>query len=552
LTVDYRKDGMPLVMKKALLFAAISALVGVAAPAVLVAGQTPERPAQAKPAETKPAATEAAPQEVEVTTEHSIRINGHEIPYKATVGSILIRDDQGEPSALIYYTSYIRTGVKDMDHRPLAFLYNGGPGSASIWLHMGAYGPRRVVVDNTEPNGGAPYQLVDNQYSLIDASDMVFIDPVGTGFSHAVGKAKDQDFWGVDQDVASLAKFIVAYVTRNNRWNSPKFLIGESYGTFRSVALANYLQKHNGMYLNGIVLMSTLLDTATLSFHPGEDLAYILYLPSYAATAYYHHLLNPEPPDLVSFLQQARQFAETRYADALLQGSRLPDAEKTAVAQEISRFTGLSTDYVLKADLRVNLPQFMIELQRKQGLTTGRLDARFSGPVVDPLAEYAQYDPQSAATTGAFTAAWQQYLLDELKFKTDRTYHVSANFHGHAWDWKHHADEGYGFPGFSNVEPDMVEALITNPRLQVQVENGYFDLATPFFGTEYTMDHLNLPASLRSHIQLKYYQSGHMMYLHVPSLSRLKENVAAFIGANSKWPGNTRSQVGQAAARPHN
>ncbi|HVB35412.1 MAG TPA: peptidase S10 [Patescibacteria group bacterium] len=530
MTAHCRKDRIQRAMKKALFFAAILPFAIFSKPSPLAARQT--RPA---PAAAKPAATAAPPpKEVSVVTEHSIRIGGQEIPYQARVGSILIKDDKGEPTALIYYTAYTRTDIKNLDHRPISFLYNGGPGSASIWLQMGAYGPRRVVVANAAPTGGAPYQLVDNQYSLIDASDLVFIDPVGTGFSHAVGKAKDQDFWGVDQDVRSLAKFINAYVTRNNRWNSPKFLIGESYGTFRSAALVNYLQNNDGMYFNGVVLMSSVLDSATLSFPPGEDLAYVLYLPSYAATAYYHHLLSPEPSNLDTFLQQVRQFAETKYADALLQGARLPAAQKTAIAQQISRFTGLSVDYVLQANLRVNLPQFMIELQRKRGLATGRLDARFSGPIYDPLAEYSQYDPQSTAITGAFTAAWQHYLLDELKFKSDMPYHVVADFHGHHWDWKHKGDEGYGFPGYANVELDLVQALITNPHLQVQVENGYYDLATPFFATEYTMDHLGLPPSLESHIQLEYYRSGHMMYLRLPSLARLKANVAAFIGANAK------------------
>jgi carboxypeptidase C (cathepsin A) len=516
-------------MKKALSLTVIVAIAALTTSSPLVARQTRR---ESPPPKTAP--EETVLKELSVTTEHSIHINGQLVPYRATVGSILIHDDEGNPTAVIYYTSYTRTDIEDLDRRPIAFLYNGGPGSSSIWLHMGAYGPRRVVIGGPEPVGGAPYQLVDNQYSLIDVADMVFIDPVGTGFSRAVGKAHDWDFWGVDSDVASLAKFINAYVTRNNRWDSPKFLIGESYGTFRSAALVNYLQNRDGMYFNGVVLMSPVLDTGYISFPPGQDLAYILYLPSYAATAYYHRMLNPQPADLAAFLQQAREFAATKYADALVQGSRLPEAQKTAIAQQISHFTGLSVDYVLKDDLRVSLPQFMMELQRKRGLITGRLDARFSGPSYDPLAENAAYDPQSTAVTGAFTAAWQHYLLDELKFKTNMTYRVMANFDGHPWDWKHNAGQGYGFPGYANVEPDLVQALITNPHLKIQIENGYFDLATPFFETEYTVDHLRLPASLRDNIQLEYYHSGHMMYLRQASLAHLKSNVAAFIDANSK------------------
>lgn len=519
-------------MKKAMIFSIIFVLATFLRPSPLAAQQTrpPARPSGSAPAAEQ---TETV-KEVTVTTEHSVHINGQQIPYKATVGSILIHDDRGNPTALIYYTSYTRTDVKDSDHRPIAFLYNGGPGSASIWLQMGAFGPRRVVVANAASSGSAPYHLVNNQYSLIDASDLVFIDPVGTGFSHAVGKAKDSDFWGVDQDVASLAKFINDYVTLNNRWDSPKYLIGESYGTFRSAALVNYLQNKDGMYFNGVVLMSSVLDTGTISFPPGEDLAYILYLPSYAAAAYYHHMLSTQPADLTKFLQDAQKFAETKYAEALLEGARLPEAQKNAIAQQISRFTGLSEAYVLKADLRVTLPQFMVQLQRRRGLTTGRLDARFSGPSFDPLSEYAAYDPQSAAITGAFTAAWQYYLRNDLKFKTNRKYYVMANFHGHQWDWKHSGSEGYGFPGYGNVEPDLVQAMITNPHLKIQVESGYYDLATPFFEAEYTMDHLELPASLRSNIQIDFYHSGHMIYLRVPSLANLKTNVGAFIAANSK------------------
>jgi carboxypeptidase C (cathepsin A) len=522
-------------MKKAVCLAAAVAFwaFGQAAP---MAAQQPEHrgmAAQRKP-EAKPETKGEAPKEVSVTTEHSVRIGGQEVPYKATVGSILIKNDEGDPTALIYYTAYTRTDVKDLSHRPLSFLYNGGPGSSSIWVHMGAYGPRRVVTTDAAPSGAAPYQIVDNQSSLLDKSDLVFIDPVGTGFSHAVGKAKDKDFWGVDEDVHSLAKFVMTYVTRNDRWNSPKFLIGESYGTFRSVALGNYLQSHDGMYLNGIVLMSSVLDLGTISFYPGEDLAFVLYVPSYAATAYYHHVLTPEPSNLDAFLQQARQFAETKYADALLQGDKLSATDKAAIAKELAHFTGLSEDYLLKADLRVALPQFMAELQRKRELATGRLDSRFSGPTPDPLAEYSFYDPQSVAITGAFTAAWHHYLRDELNYKTDDTYHVAANGAGRSWDWKHNAGRGYGFPGSPNVEPDLVQALITNPHLQIEVENGYYDLATPFFETEYTMDHLGLPAKLRSHIQLKYYESGHMMYVHEPSLVKLKANVGAFIDANAK------------------
>ncbi len=495
------------------------------------------------------------PKEVTVTTEHSIRINGETIAYKATAGSILVKvpsaggapGGPGRPggasaapaagpremTALIYYWAYTKNDVTDSSRRPISFLYNGGPGSSSIWLHMGAYGPRRVAVANAAPTGGAPYRLVDNDYSLLDKTDMVFIDPVGTGFSHAVGDSQNWDFWAVNSDVSSLAQFIVDYVSRNDRWNSPKFLIGESYGTFRSVALGNYLQSHDSMYLNGIVLMSSVLDLGTISFPPGNDLAYILYLPSYAATAWYHKELNPRPANLAPFLQQVTHYAETTYAEALLEGASLSQADKEAVAKQVSQYTGLSADYLLSADLRVNLPQFMAELQRKRGLVTGRLDARFSGYTYDPLAEMAGYDPQSTALSGAFVAAFHTYLAQELKFNPNQPYMVAAAFDGHRWNWQSAEQSGYGFPTSPNVEPDLKQALITNPHLYVQVENGYYDLATPFFETEYTMDHLGLPAALQSHVELKYYEAGHMMYVRVPSLAELSGNVRAFLVAHS-------------------
>src|SRR6267142_722136 len=342
-----------------------------------------------KPAEPTP----PPPKEESSSTDHSIKIGSQTIPYKTVAQTIMLKNEKEEPQALIYSTSYFRTDSKD-PARPISFIYNGGPGSASVWLHMGAFGPRRVLTANAEATPPPPYKLQDNAGTLLDRTDMVFIDPVGTGFSHAVGKAQDKDFWGVDQDVKSLAQFITLYVSRNGRWNSPKFLIGESYGTFRSAALGNYLQEHDGMDFNGIVLISNVLDLGTISFHPGSDMPYIFYLPSYAATAWYHKVLKDRSDNLNSFLDEARKYAQSDYADALMKGSKLGEAEKVAVAKKIFRFTGLGEDYLVRAKLRVNLPQFMKELQRSSGLTTGRLDARFSGWSYDLLGEYAEYDPQ--------------------------------------------------------------------------------------------------------------------------------------------------------------
>jgi carboxypeptidase C (cathepsin A) len=476
---------------------------------------------------------EPAPKEESAVTEHSIKIGGQTIPYKATAATILLKNEKDEPTALVYSTSYTRSDVKDPSQRPIAFLYNGGPGSSSIWLHMGSFSPKRVVTTDAAPTPPAPYKLNDNPFCLLDKADLVFIDPVGTGFSHAVGKAQDKDFWGVDQDASSLAQFITTYVSRYNRWNSPKFLIGESYGTFRSAALSNYLQQHDGLYINGIVLISSVLDLGTISFNPGEDMTYVFYLPSYAATAWYHQALKDRPADLNSFLEEARHFAQTNYLAALVKGDKLGDNEKTEIAKQISRYTGLDEDYLIKANLRVNLPQFMEQLQRSRGLITGRLDARFSGYMYDLLGEYAEYDPQEAAITGAYTAVFNSYIREDLKFGEGKVYHTSSDQANNDWDWKHKGAENFGFPGSPNVEGDLIQAMIANAHLQVEVENGLYDLATPFYATEFTMEHLGLRPELAKKIHLQYYNAGHMMYLHDEDLAKLKTNVANFIDASS-------------------
>jgi carboxypeptidase C (cathepsin A) len=527
--ISFRVDGWA----AAALFAA-SGLIGLAPTAARAQERVQERETKTvereKPAETTP----PAPKEESSSTEHSIKIGGQNIAYKAIAGTILLKNEKDEPQALIYSTSYIRTDTKD-PQRPISFIYNGGPGSASVWLHMGAFGPRRVVTPNAEPTPPPPYKLADNAGTLLDKTDMVFIDPVGTGFSHAVGKAQDKDFWGVDQDVKSLAQYITLYVSRNGRWNSPKFLIGESYGTFRSAALGNYLQEHDGMDFNGIVLISNVLDLGTISFHPGEDMPYVFYLPSYAATAWYHKVLKDRPENVVAFIDEARKFAGSEYASALMKGSQLSASEKADMARKLSRYTGLSEDYLIKANLRVTLGQFMEELQRNRGLTTGRLDSRYSGLTYDLLSEFAESDPQSAAVTGAFTAVFNSYVRDDLKFGQDKTYHAISEGVGNNWDWKHQSGRGRGFfPGSPNVEGDLVQALLANPHLKVEVENGYYDMATPFFATEYTMEHLGLPEQLQKNIGLKYYDAGHMMYLREDDLAKLKANIDAFIEAASK------------------
>jgi len=492
--------------------------------------QEKDAKASEKPAE----AASAPPKEESSVTDHSIRIGGQSLPYKATASTILIKNDKDEPTALIYSTAYTRSDVKDMSQRPVTFLYNGGPGSSSVWLHMGSVGPRRVMTINADVTPPAPYKLMDNPDCLLDKSDLVFIDPVGTGFSHAVGKAQDKEFWGVEPDVKSLAQFIATYISRNNRWNSPKFLMGESYGTFRNAALANYLQNHDNVYLNGIVMVSSVLDLGTISFYPGLDLAYVLYLPSYAATAWFHKTLKDRPENLNAFLDEARKFARGEYADALMKGDALSAAEKAEIAKKISRFTGLGEDYLVKANLRVRLGQFMQELQRNRGLTTGRLDARFAGPTYDLIGEAAEYDPQETAISGAFVGAFNTYVREELKFGQDKKYKPAADFEGNRWDWKHEGSDFGFFPGSPSVVLDLVEAMISNPHLKVEFEDGIYDLATPFMEVEYAVDHMGLPENIRKNAWHQYYEAGHMMYLHDEDLAKLKKNVATFIDAASK------------------
>ena len=523
-------------MKKTVVFVVMAVLL-VLAQSLQVAAQDAEKPADkdAKAADAKPAPEPPAPKEESSVTDHTIKIGGQTIAYKATASTTLIKDDKGEPTASIFTIAYTRSDVKDMSQRPISFVYNGGPGSSSIWLHMGAFGPRRVLTTDAGPTPPPPFKLVDNVNCLLDKTDLVFVDPVGTGFSKAVGKAKDKDFWGIDQDVKSLAQFIATYISRNGRWNSPKFLIGESYGTFRSAALGDYLQNHNGMYFNGIVLISSVLDLGTISFPPGNDMPYVFYLPSYAATAAYHKVLKDQPADVTAFLVEARQFASTEYAAALMKGANLSAADKADIAKKVSHFTGLSEDYLVKADLRVNLSQFNVELMRSHGLTTGRYDARYTMPTYDMLTEFAEDDPSYTAVRGAFTAAFNSYAREELKVTEERSYEALSGDVGQNWDWKHRGPQGGGFfPGSANVSGDLIQALMTNPHLQVQVENGFYDMATPFFATEYTMDHLFLPGNLRSNIHFQYYGAGHMMYLHEEDLAKLKSNIAALIDSASK------------------
>ena len=466
------------------------------------------------------------PEAEKSVTHHSVTVDGEEIEYTATAGTMILKNDKGEPVASFGYTAYSKDGVEDPADRPLTFSYNGGPGSSSIWLHMGVMGPRRVEVNDPNTTPPAPYELTDNQYSLLDATDIVMVDPVGTGLSRAVGKAEGKDFWGVDQDIRSVSNFIKSYISENNRWNSPKYLLGESYGTTRSAGVVNYLQGE-GIAMNGVVLVSTVLDLRTIAFGDADNLPYVIYLPTYAAVAWYHDQLENKPESLESFVQRARQFAENEYSNALMKGDDLSESRRTQIINKLSEFTGLSKEYLDRANMRVTQSEFTKQLLRDKGETVGRLDSRYKGYSMDNLSQNAIYDPQSSAISPAYTTMFLKYYHNELKFGKDKQYNISAySMPGFEWDWER---AGGWFPTSPTTAPDLSEAMIKNPNLEVLVLNGYYDLATPFMGAEYTMDHLGIPSELEKNITEKYYKAGHMMYIHEPSLEKFHNDVEGFI-----------------------
>ncbi len=478
----------------------------------------------------------AATKPLSFVTKHSIKIDGKLINYTATVGTLIQKNEKDEPIASFGYTAYVKEGEADAGKRPVTFSYNGGPGSASIWLHMGVMGPRRIAVNDPNSNGPAPYQLQDNNYCLLDVSDIVMMDPIGTGISRAVGKSKNADFWGVEPDIKSVSEFIKNYITENERWNSPKFLLGESYGTFRSAGVADYMQDRLGISVNGIVLVSSVLDIRTLAFQPGDDLPYIVNFPTYAATAWYHNKVPNKPADLQPFLKEVRDFASGEYAAALIKGDALGADEKERILNKLVTYTGLSKDYWNNANLRVSQPQFSEELLRTTHEEVGRLDSRYKGISQDPLSEFAFNDPQDYSISPAFTSAFMNYYTVELKVPKDKTYNTGAYMlSDFSWDWKHPRSNGFfGNASSPNTGPDLVNAMSNNPRLKVLVLNGIFDLATPFYGTEYTFDHLGLDKKIKNNISMKYYEAGHMMYIHNASAAAFKKDVSDFINASLK------------------
>lgn len=480
---------------------------------------------QAPPAST---ASAPVPAEASSVTQHSLSINGSTILYTATAGTLLVRNAKNQPTGSFFYVAYTENGIKNLDKRPVTFIFNGGPGSSSIWLHMGSFGPVRVVTSDAQPTPPPPYDLVQNQYSLLDKSDLVFIDAIGTGFSRIVGEGKPADFYGTDADIESFGKFIQRYITVNNRWNSPKFLLGESYGTTRAAGMALWLQQ-NGIALNGVVLQSSWLN-AYVDF-PGPplslDLPYELYLPTMAASAWYHDKIPNKPANLADFVQQAREFAFGAYAQALFKGDKLSAADAQATAEKLHDFIGLPAQYILNAKLRVTPERFEKELLRGDARTIGRLDARFEGIDADAAGERpSSGDPSSSATGPAYTAAFKWYLANDLKYKTDLQYLVS-NYRVNT-DWNNgQRIHGQDYP-LMDTEENLRQAMSENPHLKVFSANGYFDFATPFFETEWDLDHMGLDPSLQKNISYGYYESGHMIYLHIPALAKYKADLVHF------------------------
>ncbi|MDB5737063.1 MAG: peptidase [Sphingomonas bacterium] len=449
------------------------------------------------------------------------------IKYTATAGTLTIRDDDAKPIASVFYVAYTADGVKDYKHRPVTFFYNGGPGSSTLWLHMGSFAPMRVQTTGPEYIKPAPYAFGPNRDTLLDKTDMVFVDAIGTGYSRALGDKKDKDFWGVDQDADGFARAIMRYVTKNARWMSPKVIFGESYGTTRSGALS-YLLQDRGMALNGVVLLSSIMNYGIRQ--PGYDQTYINYLPSFAAAAWYHHKVPNPPADVATFVEQARQFANGPYAAALAQGSGLDPATRNQIATQLAGFTGLSPAFILNAELRVDLSRFQKELLRDQKLTLGRYDSRYTGIDADAAGERPEFDASDTAISGAFIASFQDYMARDLGYKTDMPYRVSAyGLAGFDWDFKHKAPgNGRGSQTAPDVAVDLSAAMRTNPYLHVASLNGYYDMATPFFGTEYDLKHMNLQPAQARNLEFHYYPSGHMAYLNPDALHMLHRDLSAF------------------------
>src|SRR3954447_5529535 len=476
--------------------------------------------------EAKSGYADAPVDEKVVSTKHSVRVSGQVLPYTATAGTLTIRDVAGKPRASIFYTAYTLDGARG-GNRPVTFFYNGGPGSPTLWLHMGSFAPMRLVTGNPEFMRPPPFQFASNADTLIGSTDMVFIDAPGAGLSRPLADAKPSDFYGVDEDADAFAKAIMRYVTKFGRWDSPKFLFGESYGTTRSGALAYQLQER-GLALNGVVLLSSIMNYGRRA--PGLDRDYINYLPSYAATAWYHHKMANPPATVEQAAAQARAFAQGPYASALEKGQTISPQERDAVAQQMSALTGLSPDFIERANLRVDLSRFRKELLRNERETLGRYDSRYTGIDADAAGEGPDYDASDTAISGAFIGTLNTYLARDLNYQTNMSYRGSASEEeGFKWDWTHKAPGARQPLQQPNTALDLAVAMRQNPYLKVLSLNGWYDMATPFFGTEYDLNHMMLEPAQQRNLEFRYYPSGHMVYLNPDALHSMRLDVERFV-----------------------
>lgn len=457
----------------------------------------------------------------------TVRIGGTTHSLKTRAGTMLLRDENNEPIALHGFTAYFKEDGPSK--RPIIFSYNGGPGSSSYWLHMGVMGPKRIVVNDPGYTPAAPYELVNNDFSILDMADVVMMDPIGTGLSKPVGKAEGKDFWGVDQDIRAISLFIMQFLKEYDRLQSPKYLLGESYGTMRNAGVMKYLLD-KGYALNGVVMVSSVFDIRSLAFPVQESTSYLVHFPSYAATAWYHDKIANKTPDLEAFVDEVRIFTEEEYMPALFKGGRLSDSEKGAIASKMQQYTGISSDIWKRNNLRMRANEFFNELLREEGMTVGRLDSRFKGINPMPQNQYSITDPQSDAISPAYTAGFLDYFHRDLGVSKDLTYKTSAYASpGFRWDWSHKGNEGWGSMISINTAIDMADAMNKDPNLKVLMMNGYYDLATVFYGVEHTVDQMNLRPEIRDNIIMTYYEAGHMFYTHLPSLEKFKKDLADFI-----------------------
>lgn len=482
------------------------------------------KPTEAKPDAAKEKGAEIPPPTVSVT-KHKGTFGGKSISYTATTGETYLTDEKGKPTAAIFSTAYVKDGRDP--NRPVTFLFNGGPGSGSLWLHMGAFGPKRVAIPSDGRDDGAPpYPIIANPHSLLDVTDIVFIDPVGTGFSRALGDTDPKIFWGVTADAKSINQFIRLWLNDNGRWNAPKYIGGESYGTTRSAALVKELEgTYNDVALNGIILISTVLDFGLGSEAEGNEMVFVTNLPSMAATAWYHDKVPNKAANVADFVEEARQWAIGPYLAALAKGQKLPAAERAQVRTQLARYTGLSEDYLEKADLRVVPGRFYKELLRDRGLTVGRLDARYTGKDYDNAGENPDNDPSFYGIDAGYTAAMNAYAREDLKFQTPKQY-VTIGGVGD-WDWRL---GGRDANAYLNVAPFIGKALRENSGLRVFVGQGWYDFATPFFAAEYSLSRTGIP---QDRVQYHYYDSGHMMYVREADLVKLSDDVRGFIRAGT-------------------